>query len=115
MQDFTDFLNVALGLATVVFGGVAGLMFSTQKVLREANSDYKARNEQLEAQIREQAVELAQVKADLSALGRVVTGEVHWKALAETLDQHHAEAAEHWQTDERLLAQILNRLGEATP
>lgn len=50
---------------------------------------------------------VAQLTADLNALKRVVTGEVHWVALGQQLEEHHAEAMEHWQREEEAWGDVL--------
>ena len=36
------------------------------------------------------------MRNDLAALSRIVTGEAHWVAIGEKLDEHHEEAVRYW-------------------
>ena len=61
---------------------------------------------------------IASQASDIKTLQRTVTGEEHWKALAEQmahlverLKSHHEAAEEHWSADEELLGRILQALG----
>jgi hypothetical protein len=56
--------------------------------------------------VREENKEL---RRDLDALGRVVTGEAHWTAISHQLEDHDTAAREHWR--EQLA--LLTRLAEA--
>lgn len=76
-------------------------------LIAQMKSDYDRQIAELKS---DSASKIAQLTADLNALKRVVTGEVHWVALGQTLDAHHAEAMRHWATEERLWADVLAAL-----
>lgn len=78
--------------------------------LAEQLGDARSQIEDLKAGRSEDKATIAQQASDIAALQRVVTGEVHWLALGDTLDHHHQLAEKHWKRDEELLEQILHKL-----
>lgn len=116
MPSFPNFGDGALStilaiLLMVSYGGLF-LLYSNQGLLRRANDDLEKRNEYLEAEDNRREAELVQLKADLEAVRRAITGEVHWAALSDTLEAHHREAVDHWKRSERQQAEVVQRLIE---
>jgi hypothetical protein len=54
--------------------------------------------------------ELAVVRNDLAALSRIVTGEAHWVAIGQKLDEHHEEAVRYWREAKQIDAEQLREL-----
>jgi hypothetical protein len=59
--------------------------------------------------------EAQQLRTDLDALSRVVTGEAHWTAIGDKLDEHHRDAEGHWTDEKTLLEEIRDRLPAPPP
>lgn len=121
MHSLGGLLETALAIISIATLAGLGLMRGDTirlrenlKDAREEISDKDRRLTEAEAQIDKQATQIRGQAHDLEALGRVVTGEAHWIAIGEKLDNHHREAKAHWENDERLLGDISRRLGGAT-
>lgn len=95
-MQFNDFLSAALGIVSIAT--LAGLGFLRGAVvnLREQLADSRAENKSLKDSRVEDRAEVARLKTDLAALTRVVTGEAHWVAIGDKLDEHHTQAMKHW-------------------
>ncbi len=110
MDDVTGLITLALAVVTLATAAGLGLqrgrIASLQGQLDESDKELK----RVKDRHTEAIAELKVVRADLEALGRVVTGEAHWVAIGDKLDVHHAEATAHWTNDERILAEIRDRL-----
>lgn len=113
MGDLGGTLSTALALVSVATLAGLGLMRGSLTSLRETVADLRGEVADKDRHLadKDQRIELldrrcTELQHDLDALGRVVTGEVHWKAIATVLDQHHQEAREHWRTDESLLTSL---------
>lgn len=98
-----------VGLAALSLGSMLGLGLLRGVVvnLRERITDYEKEVTEKERRLTVAERTLAAKSADLEALARVVTGEVHWVKIGAQLDHHHDQAVAHWVEDERLLRQIL--------
>lgn len=117
-MDVGNLLNIVLAASTIGVALVAGLSYGSRKALRESNSDLRDRVSDLEKANTLMRVELAQLKAhseaemaDLRAknetLRGLVTGEVHWSALGESMDQLIRDAHKHWSEERSYFRKIL--------
>lgn len=116
-EDLGNLLSTAMGVMALASLAGVGLMRGTVTALRENLDDARKDNADvdrrlaIETRAREAAqAEVAQLRVELGALGRVVTGEAHWVAIGQTLDHHHEEAQAHWVTGENLLTEIRDLL-----
>lgn len=112
MDDFAKILSLAL--AILAFATAAGFGLQRGRIT-DLNGRLKEADEELvrkERRLTEAESQVTQLKTDLAALGRVVTGETHWVAIGELLEEHHTEAATHWKRDEQILEEIRDRLPE---
>lgn len=124
-MELGGFLSGALGIVSLATLAGLGLLRGTVTNLREqlkdareeiADKDRRHHEETAEntRRVTEAEKTIARQAADIDALNRVVTGEVHWLALGEQLDEHHRQASEHWAQDEALLTEIRDTIrGEA--
>lgn len=114
MSTFSDLLPEASAILALATTAGMGLQWGALKALRDVRDDQSKEITLLKSQREEDKAEISKLKSDLSALSRVVTGEIHWKALGEQLDDHHAEAQKHWETQEGLLTELIDaiRIGE---
>lgn len=99
-------LSTIFGAAALVAAALAGLTWGTVKTLREGGADLRSRVDDLEKEQARDKAKIAELESENAALGRLVTGEVHWTALTDLLNVHHSEARAHW--DDVLL--ILRRI-----
>lgn len=98
-----EWLTTAIGVVSLAsFAGV-GFMRGRVLDLRAQLTESRAETDSLRASRAEDRAELERTKgdlkscrSDLDALTRVVTGEAHWVALGQHLDEHHQEARAHW-------------------
>lgn len=109
-MDLGNLLSTSLTVATVGSLAGVGLMRGTLNNLRARLNDYEKEVEEKDRRHTEDRATLAQTATDLAALQRIVTGEAHWVALGQVLDEHHEQAKEHWAKDETLLEQVLAEL-----
>ena len=112
MDDFSRLLTVALGVVSIATLAGLGLLRGVVTGLRERLKDSDEELARKERRLTEAEAEVKALKTDLAALGRIVTGEAHWVAIGQKLDEHHSAAETHWANDETLLADIRDRLPE---
>lgn len=119
MGDLGSMIQTALSIVAIASLAGLGLMRGTVTNLRENLKDAREEIVDKERRLTEAEAEIVKLNAlglaqhnDLQALGRVVTGEAHWKAIGKQLDEHHSEAKTHWLADEQKLDQIRDALEE---
>lgn len=120
--DLGNLIQTGLGVFAIASLAGLGLMRTTVTNLRENLKDARDEITDKERRLTEAEAEIVKLNArglaqhnDLQALGRVVTGETHWKAIGKKLDEHHNEAKTHWLADEEKLDQIRDALGGRKP
>lgn len=103
---------ISVGATIVALTTLAGLglLRGTVIGLREQLNDERGLSASLRTRREEDGAKIAQLTTDLAALSRVVTGEAHWVAIGQQLDQHHERATEHWQEQRTLLTAIRDNL-----
>lgn len=104
LGDLLSSAAVVLALGSAAW---VGLQRGDRTNLREQLVDARSQITSLKEERTEDKAVIARQASDIDALRRVVTGEVHWQAISEVLDDHHTSAQEHWRADEELLAKIL--------
>lgn len=110
LSDISGLLTGILAIALIIGGGWAAMVLGTSKFQRDHIADLANRVEHLEKDRDEKTAALAQITADRDALARVITGEAHWVALGDQLNDHHQEANDHWTKTQAHLEQILEVL-----
>ena len=132
MEISNLFATCATIVALISAGGL-GLQRSKVAGLRSDISDSARREEGLRNEIvdlqrrmsekdrldAEKDIEIAKLRSDLEYAQRIATGEVHWVALTDTLEIHHAAAQEAWretheqnEATHRYLGRIERKLDE---
>jgi hypothetical protein len=101
-------------ISAILTGGVAilaiatavgyGLLRGRVTALRDELKDER------EGRADDARAELAVVRNDLAALSRIVTGEAHWVAIGQKLDEHHEEAVRYWREAKQIDAEQLREL-----
>lgn len=107
-----ELLTSVFGIATLLAAGLAGLAWGTVKTLRDSNQDLRNRVSDLEDSDRAKSTKMAELESENKALGRLVTGEVHWQSIADMLDHHHREAQRHWDEVLDLLRSYIRDRGD---
>lgn len=105
LGDLLSTVAVVMALCSAAWVGLKG---ADRKNLREQLDDSRKQITSLKEERTEHAAVMARQASDIDALRRVVTGEVHWQAISEVLDDHHSSAQMHWLKDEDLLEKILD-------
>lgn len=110
VEDLGRLLNIVLAVVAVAtlggFGYVRGRIGDLRDQLKDAREEIADKDRRLTTV----SAEAKQLRTDLDALGRVVTGETHWVAIGDKLDDHHEKAEQHWTRDENVLREIRDRL-----
>jgi C4-dicarboxylate-specific signal transduction histidine kinase len=132
-MDLANLAGLMVSAGLIGTALIAGLSYGSRKVLREANKDLKEANQDLKVRIdelekdvaklsAEKSAEIAELKSRNEVLTSMVTGEVHWRALAEAQDQLIRDAHKHWNVESESLEQVLDclntvidKLNKATP
>lgn len=109
-MEWVQLLSIGLTVSTVATLAGLGLLRGTVTNLREQLRDERDLAGSLRQRLTEADSRLEVLSNDLNALGRVVTGEAHWIAIGQQLDQHHDEARAHWQVEAQLLRDVLDAL-----
>lgn len=97
-------IGVIFPVLTIIIGAACALQFSVMTTLRASNTDLRERVKELEDKEKRSEVTIAGQVAQLDALGKVVTGEVHLVAITDLLEHHHAEAVRIWESLQVTLA-----------
>lgn len=98
-MDFSGFQPILTGVlfvATTIATAVVGVLFGTNKTLRDTANDRGVRITDLEAQVIRTKADLAERNSEVSILKSMVTGKVELIALGDQLDEHHRQAVVHW-------------------
>lgn len=131
-MDLGQVVNIVLAASTVAVAVMAGLSYGSRKALREANEDLRKRIDDLEkdrdrcreeintvraagesaiSELRAKAdADIAELRSTNEVLARTVTGEVHWKALAESLDGFVRDAHRHWKSEQDMLDDLVGHV-----
>lgn len=110
MDQFTTYAGLLL--AVITLATAAGVGFQRGKIarLRGELAESDARSARLADELRDTQANLEKTSTELAALTRVVTGEAHWTAIGQTLDEHHSEATDHWRRERGLLERVVQLL-----
>lgn len=113
--DLTSLITAALGIITLSTAAGLGLMRGTMTNLREQLADTRASNAEMRVERTEDRALIEKQKAELEALSKIVTGEIHWRAMSDLLDDHHKAAREYWQRAEGRDREMLAALRQLGP
>lgn len=108
MMDTTlgDFVILLLSVITLATAAGVGFQRGVIGRLRGDVTEAAARADRLAIELAESRSDGKQLRADLDALSRVVTGEAHWVAIGSKLDEHHEDAQTHWRRNDETLERI---------
>jgi hypothetical protein len=106
MGDVAHVLTVVFPVLTIIIGAACALQFSVMTTLRASNADLRERVKELEDKDTRSDVKIAGQNAELAALGKVVTGEVHLVAITDLLEHHHAESVRIWGDVQKTLTHV---------
>jgi hypothetical protein len=101
-----DFVILLLSVITLATAAGVGFQRGVIGRLRGDVSEAAARADRLAVELAESRTTSAQLRTDLDALSRVVTGEAHWVAIGDKLDEHHSDAQGHWRRNDETLERI---------
>lgn len=110
-------VNLFLGVLTVVTAAGAGLSATYVKELRGRVSDLRGeiddkdrRLRQAEADVLAEKAERKILATEVNALRRIVTGDEKLTEIRAQNTEHHSAAVAHWQSQEELLLRISRSL-----
>jgi hypothetical protein len=93
MGDLPGVIQTVFGLVAIITAGVAAILLTSVRTLRQSIGDrdsritgLEGRVGDLESQLETEKVAHETTRRDMDALARVVTGEAHWKAIELRLD-----------------------------
>ena len=93
MGELPGLIQTVFGLVAVITAGVAAVLLTSVRTLRQSIGDRDSRIAGLEGRLTDVETQLQTEKEahestrrDMDALARVVTGEAHWKAIEVRLD-----------------------------
>jgi hypothetical protein len=112
--DISEILTAGVAILAVATAVGYGLLRGRVTALRDELKDEREGRAADRRDRDDARRELLVVKNDLSALSRIVTGEAHWVAIGQKLDDHHEEAVAHWRRTEAIDKEqlaTLRRLG----
>jgi len=102
MDSFRELLSTAsVVIALATFAGLA-LQRTFVVNLRERNKDLAEERDDLKVKQAESKIRIA----DLEAVVKIATGEVHWQAISDILEHHHKTAEDHWKLERAALDEI---------
>lgn len=107
-----DTLNTALAIVAIATLAGLGLMRGTITGLRESLSDARAEIADKDRRLTENDRKLAELESRVAVLTSTVTGEVHWVALEQQVDEHHKTAMTQWADIRTVLGDIHLLLAE---
>lgn len=116
-DNLGDFLSIALTVVALATLAGYGLLRGNVQNLREQLKDEREARGSLQGRFDQQEKEKIDLAGKVRVLESIVTGEVHWVALGEKLDEHHEEtkhfwtgAKDHQRKQEDLLVEIRDAL-----
>lgn len=103
---------VTLLLTVITLSTAAGVGFQRGKIgqLRGELSEERDRRERQGHELIDARAETEQLRTDLDALGRLVTGEAHWVSIGHDLAEHHQESVRRWERMEGILERIASAI-----
>lgn len=114
-ENLSDFLSIALTVVALATLAGYGILRGNVQNLRDQLKDEREARASLSTRFEATKVENADLTGKVRVLEGIVTGEVHWVALGTQLNEHHTEAREYWERNEknntdlrRLLEDILD-------
>jgi uncharacterized protein HemX len=96
MGDLGGLLNIALSIVAVATLAGYGFVRGRIKQLEQRAESAEREETALRTRLAAAEANLGTCQADLKALSRVVTNEVHILALKELLETYHGENKEQW-------------------
>lgn len=94
LADLGNVIQVVFAVTTILSTGLAAMLFVSIRTLRESIGDRDQRITGLEGRVTDLERNLLEektsheiTKRDLEALGRVVTGETHWVAIEQQINE----------------------------
>lgn len=106
MENATEFVTALLAVIALATAGGVGFQRGKIGALRRDLQDEREKTDRLEDDLAAARQEAKELRTDLDALTRVVTGEVHWIAISQQLTDHDGAAREHWTEQRDLLQRI---------
>lgn len=88
--------SAVLLVATIISTAIVGVLFGTNKTLRETVGDRGTRIDDLENEGRRLKADLVEKTSETNILKSMVTGKVELIALGDLLDEHHKQAITYW-------------------
>ena len=95
-ETLGDFLSIALTIVALATLAGYGLLRGNVQNLRDQLKDEREARSSLSIRFDAVKLENTDLAGKVKVLESIVTGEVHWVALGDKLDEHHLEAKGFW-------------------
>lgn len=100
-SSFSDFLSIALAIVALATLAGYGLLRGNVQNLRDQLKDEREARASLSTRFEDSRRENIDLISKVKVLESIVTGEVHWVALGQQLDEHHVDTKSFWERSEK--------------
>lgn len=113
-MDFTNLLTAVFGVAALIGGGLAGLLYGGLRTLRDSNKDLRDRVADLEKDRAEEKTAKAELTTEVRFLRSALAGKPEWIALTDQMEEHHKASLAAWAMLAEQISELTTAVREAS-